>query len=203
MTRILEIIYPRFLWRMPAEEPCIYLTFDDGPVPEITLGVLDILHKYNAKATFFCVGDNIRKHPDVFQQVVDAGHGIGNHTHNHLNGWKTPVEEYLLNISKAEEHYATHLFRPPYGRIKKEQARRILPDYTIVMWSVLTRDYSPALSPEKCLKNAIQKTKNGSIVLFHDSLKAQKNLEYVLPRYLAHFSALGYRFEKLEPQLRP
>ncbi len=199
MTRILEIIYPRFLWRMPAEEPCIYLTFDDGPVPEITPGVLELLHKYNAKATFFCVGDNIRKHPATFQQVVDAGHSVGNHTHNHLNGWKTPVEEYLLNVRKAGEYYNTHLFRPPYGRIKKEQARRILADYSVVMWSVLTRDYSPALSPEKCLKNAIQKTRNGSIVLFHDSLKAQKNLEYVLPRYLEHFSALGYRFEKLEP----
>ncbi|WP_367916354.1 polysaccharide deacetylase family protein [Leadbetterella sp. DM7] len=197
MNRIFELIYPRFLWRMPATEKCIYLTFDDGPVPEVTPWVLEQLEQFNAKATFFCVGDNIRKNPGTFQQVISAGHGIGNHTYNHLNGWKTPVEEYLGNMHKLEELYATRLFRPPYGRIKKAQARQILLHHRIVMWSVLTRDYSASLSPEKCLKNAIRDTRNGSIVLFHDSLKAQNNLRHVLPRYLGHFSRQGYRFEKL------
>lgn len=197
MNRIFELIYPRFLWRMPATEKCIYLTFDDGPIPEVTPWVLEQLKKYNAAATFFCVGDNIRKHPETFQQVLSAGHSIGNHTFHHLNGWKTPVEDYLQNVDQFENLYPTDLFRPPYGRIKKEQARRILAGHRVIMWSVLTRDYSPALSPEKCLKNAVKNTQNGSIVLFHDSLKARKNLEYVLPRYLSHFSRKGYRFEKI------
>lgn len=198
MNRIFEIIYPRFLWRMPAGEKCIYLTFDDGPVPEVTPWVLEQLKKYNAEATFFCVGDNIRKHPEIFQQVISVGHSIGNHTYHHLNGWKTPVESYLQNVDAFRALYPTNLFRPPYGRIKKEQADRILEDHRIIMWSVLTRDYSPSLSPEKCLKNTLKGTQNGSIVLFHDSLKARKNLEYVLPRYLEHFSREGYRFEKLQ-----
>lgn len=197
MNRILEIIYPRFLWRMPATEKCIYLTFDDGPVPEVTPWVLAQLKKHNAPATFFCVGDNIRKNPETFQQVIRAGHRIGNHTYHHLNGWKTPLEEYLHNVHQSEALYPTGLFRPPYGRITQKQAVGILPHSRIVMWSVLTRDYSPDLSPEKCLKNAIKNTQSGAIVLFHDSLKAQKNLEYVLPRYLRYFSLRGYRFEKL------
>lgn len=199
MNRILEIIYPRFLWRMPALDKCIYLTFDDGPVPEVTPWVLEQLQKFNAAATFFCVGDNIRKHPETFQQVISAGHTIGNHTYHHLNGWETPVEDYIRNMNLAEELYPTGLFRPPYGRIKMKQVRLIMPQRRIVMWSVLTRDYSSSLSPEKCLKNAVKNTKPGSIVLFHDSLKAQKNLNYVLPRYLEYFSGLGYRFEKLLP----
>ncbi|MBX2951717.1 MAG: polysaccharide deacetylase family protein [Leadbetterella sp.] len=197
MNRIFELIYPRFLWRMPATEKCIYLTFDDGPIPEVTPWVLEQLKKYDAAATFFCVGDNIRKHPETFQQVLSAGHSIGNHTYHHLNGWKTPVEDYLQNVAQFEELHATRLFRPPYGRIKKEQAQQILTHHRVIMWSVLTRDYSPALSPEKCLKNAIKNTQNGSIVLFHDSLKARENLEYVLPRYLRYFSRMGYRFEKI------
>lgn len=197
MNRIFELIYPRFLWRMPATEKCIYLTFDDGPIPEVTPWVLEQLKKYDAAATFFCVGDNIRKHPETFQQVLSAGHSIGNHTYHHLNGWKTPVEDYLQNVAQFEELHATRLFRPPYGRIKKEQAQQILTHHRVIMWSVLTRDYSPALSPEKCLKNAIKNTQNGCIVLFHDSLKARENLEYVLPRYLRYFSRMGYRFEKI------
>ncbi len=198
MTPIFEIIYPRFLWRMPATDKRIYLTFDDGPIPEITPWVLEQLKKFDAGATFFCVGDNIRKHAETFQQVINAGHSIGNHTWNHLNGWKTPVEDYMQNVDRFEAMYPTSLFRPPYGRIRKKQADRILQNHRIIMWSVLTRDYSTTLSPEKCLKRAIKNTQSGSIVLFHDSLKAQKNLYYVLPRFLEHFSQKGYRFEKLE-----
>lgn len=199
MNRIFEMIYPRFLWRMPAADKRIYLTFDDGPIPEVTPWVLEQLEKFDAGATFFCVGDNIRKHPETFQQIISAGHSIGNHTYNHLNGWKTPVEDYLQNVDQFEALYPANLFRPPYGRIKKAQADRILQNHRIIMWSVLTRDYSAALSPEKCLKNALKNTQSGSIVLFHDSLKAKKNLQYVLPRYLEHFSRKGYRFEKLQP----
>ncbi len=197
MNRILEIIYPRFLWRMPATEKCIYLTFDDGPIPGVTPWVLEQLTKFNAKATFFCVGENVRKYPETFEQVTRAGHSIGNHTYNHLNGWETPTEDYLDNVRRSGELYPTRLFRPPYGRIKKKQADRVLLHHRIIMWSVLTRDYAQKLSPEKCLKNAVKNTCNGSVVVFHDSLKARKNLEYVLPRYLEHFSLQGYRFDKL------
>lgn len=197
MNRILKIIFPRFLWHMPATEKCIYLTFDDGPIPGVTPWVLEQLQKFNAKATFFCVGDNVRRYPETFEQVTGAGHSIGNHTYNHLNGWKTPTPDYLDNIRQSGELYPTRLFRPPYGRIKKKQADQVLLCHRIIMWSVLTRDYARKISPEKCLKNAIKNTRNGSIVVFHDSLKARKNLEYVLPRYLEHFSRQGYLFEKL------
>lgn len=197
MLKVFELIYPDFIWRIPKKEKTIYLTFDDGPIPEVTPWVLEQLEKYDAKATFFCVGENITKHPGVFNQILKLGHSVGNHTYNHLNGWKTPQEEYLANFEDFERQQTTTLFRPPYGRIKKKQAREILKTHKIIMWSVLTKDYSSSVSEEKCLKNAIKNTSNGSIVLFHDSLKAKRNLYYALPRFLEHFSKQGYKFEKL------
>lgn len=197
MVKVFEFLYPDFVWQMPSNEKNIYLTFDDGPIPEVTPWVLSQLEKYNAKATFFCVGDNIRKHSEVFEQIIESGHSIGNHTFNHLNGWKTPHEEYLNNFRNFENEHKTTFFRPPYGRIKKKQAAEILKTHKIIMWSALTKDYSSNITEEKCLKNAIKNTVNGSIVLFHDSLKAQKNLYYTLPRFLEHFSKLGYNFLKL------
>jgi peptidoglycan/xylan/chitin deacetylase (PgdA/CDA1 family) len=194
---ILKWLFPQYTWNIPSSEKVIYLTFDDGPIPEVTPWVLQTLSDFHAKATFFCVGDNVRKHPDTFKAILDAGHTVGNHTHHHLNGWKTPLDVYLTDVKKAENYIASSLFRPPYGRLLPRQASALLESKSIIMWSVLTRDYAASLPPESCLRRSIKKTTPGAIVLFHDSLKAEKNLKYVLPRYLAHFKALGYRFAGL------
>jgi peptidoglycan/xylan/chitin deacetylase (PgdA/CDA1 family) len=194
---ILKWLFPQYTWNIPSSEKVIYLTFDDGPIPEVTPWVLQTLSDFHAKATFFCVGDNVRKHPDNFKAILDAGHTVGNHTHHHLNGWKTPLDVYLTDVKKAENYIASSLFRPPYGRLLPRQASALLESKSIIMWSVLTRDYAASLPPESCLRRSIKKTTPGAIVLFHDSLKAEKNLKYVLPRYLAHFKALGYRFAAL------
>lgn len=200
MTRLFEILFPRYIWRIKTAEKKIYLTFDDGPIPEVTEWVLEQLKLFNAKATFFCVGENILKHPDIYEKVVSAGHQVGNHTQNHLKGWKTENDVYLKNFAECQNSIETIskdqslLFRPPYGQLKSAQATHILKTHKILMWSVLTRDYDKGFKAEKCLGNAIKKTKRGSIVLFHDSLKAQKNLYYVLPKYLEYFSKEGYEF---------
>jgi len=202
MTRFLEILFPKYIWRIKTSEKKIYLTFDDGPIPELTEWVLNELKKVEAKATFFCVGENIDRNPLVFGKIIKCGHSIGNHTYNHLKGWDTENETYLnnFNFCQAAINIVSHssLFRPPYGRIKKSQAKEILKSHKIVMWSVLTKDYDVHIKPEDCLKIAIEQTKPGSIVLFHDSLKAEKNLKYALPRFLAYFNDLGYKFELLK-----
>jgi peptidoglycan-N-acetylglucosamine deacetylase len=199
-------LYPSLLWRMPLEEKSLYLTFDDGPIPDQTEFVLDALRSRSMAATFFCIGDNVRKHPDVFKQVLKSGHVIGNHTYNHLNGWKTETEKYLKNIEACEEvfqlncephvHINTTLFRPPYGRISYRQIA-LLNHYKIVMWDVLTHDYNSNISEEKCLRKSIEATRNGSIIVFHDSIKASKNMSFVLPRYIDHFADKGYTFKAL------
>ena len=191
----------------------IYLTFDDGPIPKITPWVLSLLKKYKAKATFFCVGANIEKHPEILQQIISEGHSVGNHTYNHLNGWETTTKEYLESVEKFEKSLQsaayslklnnTHiqktvdskpLFRPPYGKIKPSQFSRLRSQYSIIMWDVLSGDFDQTISKEKCLKNVVTKTREGSIVVFHDSLKAEKNLVFVLPKFLEHFSKEGYEF---------
>lgn len=196
----LKAFFPGFTWHVPTTEKVIFLTFDDGPIPDITETVLETLEKFEAKATFFSIGDNVRKHPDVFQSVKKRGHSIGNHTFNHMNGWKTEDRIYLHNIQKCQEQLdlPTRLFRPPYGRIKRSQSKVVLEERQIIMWDVLSGDFSPNLTPEICLKKSIQHTHPGSIVLFHDSIKASKNMLYTLPRYLEHFVERGYRFEALE-----
>ncbi len=184
---------------MPSNEKSIYLTFDDGPIPEVTEFVLDMLGKYQAKATFFCIGDNIRKNPAIFEKTRKQGHSIGNHTFNHLNGWYTGNEDYLANVALCDEQLSiqTNLFRPPYGRIKKSQARELLPTKRIVMWDVLSGDFSPNITPDRCLNMTLKHTNPGSILLFHDSVKASANLLYTLPRILAHFTSQGYEFKSL------
>jgi len=204
---VLPWIYPQLVWRNNPQEKKIYLTFDDGPVPGPTEFVLDALNEFNAKATFFCIGDNVRKHPEVFAKVVAAGHSIGNHTFNHLKGWNCSVQDYVNNVALCSDQLIQsgflpsnsgedRLFRPPYGRIKRNQIRA-LTNYQIIMWDVLTHDYARSLSPEPCLRRSIKATRSGSIVVFHDSFKAADNVKYVLPRYLEYFSAEGYSFEKL------
>lgn len=203
--RILKSFYSPFVWEIPTEEPVIYLTFDDGPIPDVTEWVMEQLDSYLAKATFFCIGDNVRKHPEVFAQLIAKGHSVGNHTFNHLKGWQTDDETYLENVRQCSEILPvdTSLFRPPYGRIKLSQARPLLNDYHVVMWDVLTGDFEKYLNPERCLEKTLKYTKAGSIVVLHDSLKAWRNMSYVLPRMLEHYSSLGYRFEALPQHIPP
>lgn len=198
--RLLKILYSKLIWSADAADRSIYLTFDDGPIPIVTPFVLKILAQYKAKATFFCIGDNVDKHPDVFEQVILAGHAIGNHTYNHLKGWKTDDSEYLKNFIKADEQLHTSLFRPPYGRIKRSQIdllKKVKPGLKIIMWDVLSGDFDTDLSPENCLQNVLKYVKPGSIIVFHDSLKAFDRLEYVLPRAMEVWSGKGYMFKSL------
>lgn len=189
--------YSNFIWKIPTSEKIIYLTFDDGPTPEITEWTLATLKTFNAKATFFCVGSNVAKHPEIFQQIISEGHALGNHTYHHLNGWHTDNEAYLRNIKKCEELVKSNLFRPPYGRIKKSQYEMIKDDYKVIMWDVLSGDFDPKTSQEKCLSNVVNNTTEGAIIVFHDSLKAASNLKHTLPKVLAHFAEQGYRFERI------
>lgn len=194
---LLKWYYPSLIWNKPRNESVIYLTFDDGPIPDVTTFVLKTLKSFDAKATFFCIGDNIVKHPDVFEQIKKDGHRIGNHTFNHLKGWKTEDHAYLENFKKCQELTGTDLFRPPYGRIKKSQIsaiRAVHPEMQIIMWDVLSGDFDTGLAPQKCYENVIKHTQNGSVIVFHDSLKAFERLEYALPLALKYFKEQGYQF---------
>lgn len=205
----LPALYPSLTWRIDTPLKELYLTFDDGPIPGPTEFVLDTLARYDARATFFCIGDNVRKHPEVYRQVVAGGHSIGNHTFNHLNGWKTSRDGYVQNIRECQSVLLAEgkfpvasverpLFRPPYGRITRSQIRSLSASYDIIMWDVLSVDYNKNLSAEVCLRNTINACRAGSIVVFHDSVKAEKNMTYALPRVLDHFSAAGYVFKTLQ-----
>jgi len=194
---LLKWYYPKLTWNKSRDQKVIYLTFDDGPIPDVTTFVLKTLKSFNVKATFFCIGDNIIKHPEIYEQVKVEGHRIGNHTFNHLKGWKTPDHAYIQNFSKCQGLTQTELFRPPYGRIKKSQIagiRSVQPDMQIIMWDVLSGDFDTTLAPHKCYENVIKHTRSGSIIVFHDSLKAFERLEYTLPRTLKYFSEKGYQF---------
>ena len=199
-------IFSKYTWRFFDTKKEIYLTFDDGPTPEITQFVLSELKKYNAKATFFCIGKNIKRHPNIFKQIISDGHSIGNHTQNHFNGWKNTTEDYLENVLECNKtitqlnNYTIkqQLFRPPYGKIKKSQAKEILKKgYKIIMWDVLSADFDTTISKEKCLQNVLKNTKNGSIIVFHDSVKAFPRMEYALPKFLKSFSEKGFIFRAI------
>ena len=203
-NRFIKKIFSNYVWDIPNTENKIYLTFDDGPTPEITEWVLQELEKYNAKATFFCIGNNIEKHPDIFGKLIAKGHSIGNHTFNHLNGWKTSTEGYLVNSKLCESVICSlqtatcNLFRPPYGKIKASQVKKLQQQgYKIIMWDVLSADYDATISAEKCLENATKKVTSGSIIVFHYSVKAFPHLEYTLPKALNYFKEKGFVFEKL------
>lgn len=196
-------LYPNLVWRIQTTQKELFLTFDDGPIPGPTDFVLETLKKYSCKATFFCIGDNIRKHSDVFKKIVDQGHVIGNHTFNHLKGWSTPTAKYIDNVKQFDNQLIIDncslkidLFRPPYGRITRRQIKA-LSEYKIVMWDVLSIDYNKNISPEACLQNSIRATRLGSIVVFHDSMKAERNMTYALPRFIEHFVEQGYEFKSL------
>ncbi len=185
-------------WEVKTQEKILYYTFDDGPIPELTPKVLQILKKYNAKATFFMVADNIQKHKDVYQQVIDEGHAVGNHSYNHVKGWKLSDKEYYDNIEQANKIINSKLFRPPYGQITPKQIKELSKKYHIILWSVLSGDYDKKTSPKKCLNNIIRNAKNGSIIVLHDNIKAETNLLFALEESLIHYSKLGYRFHNLE-----
>ncbi|MCF4100209.1 polysaccharide deacetylase family protein [Gillisia sp. M10.2A] len=205
-----NVLYPSLLWNLPNHKKTIYLTFDDGPIPEITDWVLACLKQYQAKATFFCVGENISKHPDIFNNIISEGHTIGNHTFNHLNGWKTNTPDYLENVRKTEDvisknienpnnsAFKKKLFRPPYGKIKPSQIKKLQQlDYQIVMWEVISGDFDPELSWEICYNTVIKNTTEGGIIVFHDSKKAFDKLKLLVPKILKYYHEKGFEFKAL------
>jgi len=199
---LLKRIYPHYTWDQPASKKKIFLTFDDGPHPVATPFVLDQLRSWGAKATFFCVGKNVVAEKALYETLRQEGHSVGNHTHNHLNGWKTATRAYLDNVLQASEHIDSGLFRPPYGRIQKKQGRLLRQGvlgraFRIIMWDVLSGDFDRSLTPEKCLEYVLKHTRSGSVVVFHDSEKAFKNMSVVLPAMLEHFSQRGFTFDAL------
>ncbi|EFK56299.1 polysaccharide deacetylase family protein [Sphingobacterium spiritivorum] len=193
----LKWYYPdNILWNKSRDEKKLYLTFDDGPIPEITPFILDTLKAFDVRGTFFCVGENIVKNPEIYARILAEGHRVGNHTYNHLKGWDTPDQEYLENISKCQQLTGTDLFRPPYGRPKRSQLKH-LKHFQVVMWDILSGDFDLRLTPENCFKNVLKYTKNGSIIVFHDNIKAIPRVTYALPKTLEHFTASGYTFHTL------
>ena len=207
---IFKKLRPSLVWQKPADEKVLYLTFDDGPHPTATPFVLDQLKHYNAKATFFCIGKNVVEYPDIYQRILEEGHRVGNHTFNHLNGWKTSDETYLDNVFEAAKYIDSNLFRPPYGRITKFQQKILVADnaqasnlknptsnFTIIMWTLLSGDFDVKLSPQRCLQNVILNSKAGDIIVFHDSTKAWERMSYALPKMLEHFSNKGFGFQLL------
>lgn len=210
---LLKWFYSSLIWNKSRSEKIVYLTFDDGPIPNVTDFVLNTLKTFKIKATFFCIGDNIIKHPEIFERVKNDGHGVGNHTFNHLNGWQTDDDTYINNVLKCQDLTQSNLFRPPFGRIKKSQIRKLEdqslklranpqlitqnPQLQIIMWDVLSGDFDTQISPSHCYRNVIKNTKNGSIIVFHDSLKAFGRLQFALPRTLNYLIAQGYQFGTL------
>ncbi|WP_027125664.1 polysaccharide deacetylase family protein [Gelidibacter mesophilus] len=214
--KLIKGIFPSYTWDMPQDQKVIYLTFDDGPTPEITNWTLDLLRSYNAKATFFCIGNNIEKYPDIFNDLIKDGHAIGNHTYHHPKGWTTNSDVYVNQVIKTQDlialgiqntklqitnHKSTiaNLFRPPYGQITPKQGKRLLAlGYKIIMWDILAFDWKNSISPEECEKNVILKAGNGSIIVFHDSVKAAPRMKFALTKTLEHFSRKGYQFKCIE-----
>lgn len=201
----LKHLFPKYIWHYSPSSKVIYLTFDDGPIPSSTHFILDYLKVYNAQATFFCIGENAKKHPKLMQRILKEKHSIGNHTQHHVNGWQTTTQNYIKDCLSAEETLAPYtrnnskLFRPPYGKCTRKQQKALIEKgYKILMWSVLSADFDNAISKEKCLENVLKNTSNGSIIILHDSLKTEEKVKYVLPKILEHFSKLGYSFKHVD-----
>lgn len=198
IPKFIQNIFINCEFKIKDSQKTIYLTFDDGPVPDVTIEVLNLLDKYNAKATFFCVAQNIIKHPEVFEEIKKRGHRLGNHTFHHLKGWKTKDEEYFSDIKMADELVCSNLFRPPYGRIKPQQFLFLRKIYRIILWSVISYDYNSLLSKRRVWKNVRNNITDNDIVLFHDNIKAKENMLYALNNTLSFFSAKGYSFKSIE-----
>lgn len=195
--KIIRVLYPGAVWRQCAERKVVYLTFDDGPIPEVTPWVLELLDAHDIKATFFMVGENAYKHPEIYRMVVERGHRVGNHTYNHIRGFEYTLESYLINVEKANELLKTDLFRPPHGHMRWGQYFALKGLYRIIMWDLVTRDYSNKLNERQVLHKVKKYIRNGSIVTFHDSLKAEKNMKYALPRAIEWIKEQGYEFDVL------
>lgn len=193
-----KLLFPSCTWQKPPRDGnFLYLTFDDGPIPELTPWVLDTLNSFQAKATFFCVGGNVKKHSAIYKRIIDEGHQVGNHTYNHLNGWETPNRVYQKNIDTAAKLIKSKLYRPPYGKITPVQLKTVLAkNYEVVMWNNLSKDYDKNISPEKCLERSCE-ANSGSIIVFHDNLKAEKNLKYALPKFIDWAKKKGFEFKTL------
>lgn len=196
--RWIQWLFSDYQWRFPANNKTIYLTFDDGPCPQITSWVLQQLQQYNAFATFFCVGKNVEENPVLYKKILREGHAVGNHTQQHANGWRTPFSQYCQQVEQCRQWVDSPLFRPPYGKITPAQSAWLQKQgYKLILWDSLPGDFDTAISGEKCLQNAIKSISDGSIVALHDSAKAWERLHFVLPRLLAHFSSLGFSFKKI------
>jgi len=195
---IVKTLFADFVWQVESNINEVYLTFDDGPIPGLTPWVLDVLADYNSKATFFCVGENVKKHGSIFQRIINEGHTIGNHTFNHINGWHTDNAVYMQNIAECDKYMDTNLFRPPYGKMKPSQSSLIKSEKTVVMWDVLSGDFDRHLSKEKCLLNVLDNYHKGSVIVFHDNVKAEEKLKYVLPAFLNHLAEKGYVASNLD-----
>jgi len=196
-TIITKLFSKSLTWKIPNKEKKIFLTFDDGPIPELTPAILKYLNVYQAKATFFCVGENIKKHPDLINEIRHQGHKIGHHTYHHIKGRKTPTEDYIEDVNTSAKLLESNLFRPAYGSITLSQIKRLKTDYRIIMWSILTGDFDITLSSEQCLKNAL-KAKSGDIIVFHDNLKSMQKIHDILPRFLEYYTKLDYKFSVIE-----
>lgn len=194
---IITKAYPSLIWRKSKTSKKIYLTFDDGPVPVITPWVLDLLKEEQICATFFCLGQNVVQHPQIYARILNENHHVGNHSHSHLNGWKSHTSIYLADIEQCAAHVKSNLFRPPYGRLKKSQINQLKSIYSIIMWDVLTGDYDRKITPEKCLYNATSYLRNGAIIAFHDSEKAKVNMQFALPRFIKYAKEQGFEFDVL------
>lgn len=186
-------LFSNYCWNIPNQDREVFITFDDGPIPNITPWVLETLNKYNAKASFFCIGDNVKKYPEIYKSIIENGHSVCNHTYSHINGWKNTKADYLENIEMCSKLVNSKLFRPPYGQIRTTQGKALIEKgYKVIMWDVLSWDFSKKVSPEMCFKNVTQNIKPGSIVVFHDNLKAEKNLKHTLPKFLKFLSDNNY-----------
>ena len=192
-----RMLFPETVWRIPGKEKTVYLTFDDGPIPEVTPWVMDLLDKYHIKGTFFCVGDNVVRNPELFRELKERGHQVGNHTMNHVQGMKLSKFNYLRNVKRADDDICSGLFRPPHGHMGPGQAKALKNEFTLIMWDVVTRDYSKKLTGEQVFANVKRYVRNGSIIVFHDSLKAEKNLRYALPKSIEWLMENEYRFDTL------
>jgi peptidoglycan/xylan/chitin deacetylase (PgdA/CDA1 family) len=196
--KLLRYLMPRgLIWEMPGQEKVLYLTFDDGPVAGITDETLAMLDRFNAKATFFCVGDNVRKHPEIYQRIISEGHVVGNHTFHHLNGWKAPTQKYISDVQQCAGLLDSKLFRPPYGRITRRQAKILSKDYKIIMWSVLSGDFDPSVNADQCFRNIRRSAGPGSIIVMHDGARVSKTMLEALPRVLEYFTEKSYAFKTI------
>jgi len=196
--KLLQSLLPQCFWSLPNKQNKIYLTFDDGPTPEVLPFILKTLDTYKVSATFFCVGENMQKHPDLVKEMLKRGHAIGNHTYNHISGWRTKNKTYFENIEACNKIYKSKLFRPPYGRLRASQANELHRKYKIIMWDVLSYDYDKNVLPETCFRNVIDATKSGSVIVFHDNVKALKNLEYALPHSIDFLLKKDFVFDVIK-----